>query len=612
MKFTAFRIKNFKGIQNCTISLDRAKPGVFTLIGLNESGKTTILEAINYFIAGDATLQKMYAIEVASVDKTIFVPKSKKSNFNGTISIAADLVIEGGDVDAVEEAFKAQGYKLDRDRLPASITVTQNFHFKNSDFEDDNRTWSVSFYAKRKGARSSQEVGGDHECWRAYHATLHQRIPQICYFPTFLFELPDKIYLDRIEEETDVNAYYRQLIQDILDSLHEGLNVQQHIVDRIRTSDGSWSWFSFLQTDRREQVNHVLLKASAKITRVVIESWKRVFNRSFDNKRIELEYGHDQAKDAIYVKFFLIDGSEKYEIGNRSLGFRWFFCFWLFTHFRRLRSGTSGIVFLLDEPASNLHARAQEELLGNIEGLAGSDSIVIYSTHSHYLINPRWLDSAYIISNGEISASGIEDEFVHDSTTNIKATKYRTFVGKHPNQRSYFLPVLDALEYKPSELTIERPAILVEGKADFAFLKIVWRGHSIKFSIIPGNGAKSLDPLIGILTGWGFDHVVLLDDDKEGREALSRYKAAWGIDGQKIRTLRSFDAGFANKSLEEILSEDLGDQIRNHFGVKEISKSLVQSYLYEHLASDTSIKLTSRLAALAEGVKVWCESKLFG
>jgi len=181
---------------------------------------------------------------------------------------------------------------------------------------------------------------------------------------------------------------------------------------------------------------------SAQITRIVIASWKRVFNTNFGNKRIELEYGHDQTKDAIYLKFFMIDGSDKYEIGDRSLGLDGFFCFWLFTHFRRLRSGAEGVVFLLDEPASNLHARAQEELLVNIGSLAGSDNVVIYSTHSHYLINPKWLDSSFIVSNGDAPPNGVEEEFAHSSATNIKATKYRTFVGKHPKQRSYFLPVL--------------------------------------------------------------------------------------------------------------------------------------------------------------------------
>ena len=50
MKFTYFRFKNFKGIEDERLDLVRSPTSsVYTLVGLNESGKTTILEAINYF-----------------------------------------------------------------------------------------------------------------------------------------------------------------------------------------------------------------------------------------------------------------------------------------------------------------------------------------------------------------------------------------------------------------------------------------------------------------------------------------------------------------------------------------------------------------------------------
>ncbi|WP_261925794.1 AAA family ATPase [Methylorubrum sp. GM97] len=49
MKFTGFKIENFKGIDKAIISLKPAGSNVYTLIGLNESGKTTVLEAISTF-----------------------------------------------------------------------------------------------------------------------------------------------------------------------------------------------------------------------------------------------------------------------------------------------------------------------------------------------------------------------------------------------------------------------------------------------------------------------------------------------------------------------------------------------------------------------------------
>ncbi|MBM0170454.1 ATP-binding protein [Altererythrobacter sp. C41] len=48
VRYLKFRIQNFKGIKDTEVDL-RSSTGanVFSLVGLNESGKTTILEAIH-------------------------------------------------------------------------------------------------------------------------------------------------------------------------------------------------------------------------------------------------------------------------------------------------------------------------------------------------------------------------------------------------------------------------------------------------------------------------------------------------------------------------------------------------------------------------------------
>jgi predicted ATP-dependent endonuclease of OLD family len=50
MKHTFFEIRNFKGIKRIRLEFDKKPSGnVYTLVGLNESGKTTILEAMHFF-----------------------------------------------------------------------------------------------------------------------------------------------------------------------------------------------------------------------------------------------------------------------------------------------------------------------------------------------------------------------------------------------------------------------------------------------------------------------------------------------------------------------------------------------------------------------------------
>jgi len=50
VRYKAFRIINYKGIKDLRLVLDATDtPRVYTLVGLNETGKTTILEALHSF-----------------------------------------------------------------------------------------------------------------------------------------------------------------------------------------------------------------------------------------------------------------------------------------------------------------------------------------------------------------------------------------------------------------------------------------------------------------------------------------------------------------------------------------------------------------------------------
>ena len=54
MRYKRFQIKNFKGIKDTIVDLDAGEAAVFPFVGLNESGKTTILEAIHSFFSGQS------------------------------------------------------------------------------------------------------------------------------------------------------------------------------------------------------------------------------------------------------------------------------------------------------------------------------------------------------------------------------------------------------------------------------------------------------------------------------------------------------------------------------------------------------------------------------
>ena len=88
MKLIKIEAQNFKGIEHIELNLDNAPfNNVFTLVGINESGKTTILEAINSFEYNEENNLSLISNAILPSKEKI-IPIKDKINFNGSIKIA--------------------------------------------------------------------------------------------------------------------------------------------------------------------------------------------------------------------------------------------------------------------------------------------------------------------------------------------------------------------------------------------------------------------------------------------------------------------------------------------------------------------------------------------
>ncbi len=67
---------------------------------------------------------------------------------------------------------------------------------------------------------------------------------------------------------------------------------------------------------------------------------------------------------------------------ERSKGLQWSFYFHILTRIRQNRN-KSGVIFLLDEPANNLHIRPQNEMLKHLIELCDANSAAIYRVRTH-------------------------------------------------------------------------------------------------------------------------------------------------------------------------------------------------------------------------------------
>lgn len=578
MKFTYFRFKNFKGIENEKLDFSKnPDSNIFTLVGLNESGKTTILEGINFFKYKSESLDVLELKEYEVKDIHSLIPINKRDNFNGIIWIEAGIELDDEDILNIKKEFQKKGFIISK--IDSTVTYTQKYHFENSKHNKskDEFLWNSNIIGRAKTARKGKKLANTDALIANQYIVKY--IPSILYFPNFLFDFPEKIYLnDDIDDEK--HLFYQKIVQDTLDSLNNDLNIKDHLITRINSNDDN---------DKRN-LNSLIGKLQKKLTTVIFQKWNQIFNKQLSEKEIILLTGKDES--GTFLEFNIKDDVDTYRISERSLGFRWFFVYILLTQFRTYRKENKNAFFLFDEPASNLHPSAQSELLKSFEKLPK----VIYTTHSQYLINPKWLESTFVIKNEAIDYEN-EEEF-NSKNTNIKISKYREFAVKHPNQSNYFQPILEVLDYKPSTLELVPEVIITEGKNDFYtlnyFQQILKNKDLIK--IIPGTSASNLESLISLYLGWGSKFVVLLDDDKQGKIQKERYINTFGeILNNSIFTLKDVNSSWEKFELEKLIeAEDQTKIIKEIYKVSEINKSNLNRSLQELYIKNTVLEFSKQ------------------
>jgi len=546
MRFTQFKIKNFKGIEDITFNLDKSpNANIYTLVGLNESGKTTILEAINQFTLEDAK------VSLGNFDFTTdynsFIPISKRANFNEEIEIKVDLLLEDDDIKKINE-FLEKETPFREVKTKDIVSYSRKYKYENSIYTSLNRTWS-GFDGILKDSESDHYVHIGGEEYSKYNSVLARfcrtLIPHIIYFPNFLFDFPPRVYLESTDKVNSKEVIYIELIQDILNSLENGSTISIHLTDRIKSDD----------QNKRRGLNSLIQQMEKKVSEVIFDAWGKIFKRNIKDTRIKIHYNVD-GQNRAFLEFEIEAQDGIYQLTERSLGFKWFFIFLLFTQFRPYRKESpQNIIFLFDEPASNLHSNAQQQLLKSFANLP-SNCKIIYTTHSHYLINPHWLESTYVVKNNGLNLDNTDNYNVRK--TNISIQSYREFVVAHPHNTAYFQPILDVLDYAPSELENVPNCIFLEGKNDYytlSYFKDVILKSQYDIHMAPSTGSGNMDTLISLYLGWGKEFIILLDSDKAGHNEKDRYIEKFGaiLEG-RVYLLSDIDNNWIKKAIESLFN----------------------------------------------------------
>ncbi len=565
MKYNKFTIKNFKGIEELTLDLNQTPAiNIFTLVGLNESGKTTILEAIDLF---QNPIREDYSHRI--------IPKKLKHDFKGQIEITAELELVGNDIDKISKIFQNIFNHPLTDITNNIITISRVYVFptaKKMKYASDERYWGFEMYGIINGERKNLDAEflanfNENYLVNFFKEVFKNFVPKIIYFPDFLFSFPHRIYLDDYKEininqsEKIMQIEYRNIISDMLTKIDKNNNIDiEKLLYKMKNSEIN---------SNSDSLNSLLAKMSNLMNREILDAWNKNMGISPQgkihiNQKSESRGPRDIAQDEnlsetrYCLEIVIEHNSDVYYIDERSLGFRWFFSFLLFIHFRKSRLTDPGeTLFLLDEPASNLHQSAQKKILELLRKIA-TDCKLIYSTHSHHLIDPKLIAGTYVVTNKAIDYKDTQKLILQP--TEITAKLYRHFMSTHKNQQDSYQPILDALGYQPSHLELVPNIVFTEGLSDFYILKyfmeIVFENKYV-FSIYPGAGASKQGYVIGLYTAWCKPFVCLLDADIGGIRAKKKYIKQVGEQlGENVFTYEDICKKWKKYKIEDLFSTD--------------------------------------------------------
>ena len=193
---------------------------------------------------------------------------------------------------------------------------------------------------------------------KAIHKAIQGYAPDVIYYDDFKFAVPSTIRFlesgqsahDMALLNSDSNQHWQNIFTDILKG-HAPQNAatfQEDVVD-------------WLQNENNDPgVVHGRLRNMGQYLDKILQEWVNNKHNSIDGFQIIRKYGMEEDKVFQDYQICVLSGDNEFKMNERSKGLQWSFCFHILTSIRKNRH-KAGFIFLLDEPASNLHIRPQKQ-----------------------------------------------------------------------------------------------------------------------------------------------------------------------------------------------------------------------------------------------------------
>jgi predicted ATP-dependent endonuclease of OLD family len=536
MRLIAFQIKNYKSIKDTGLCYLSDLDPITALAGQNESGKSSVLQAIYDFESGtlrsdaqrvldddevypevtcifefeDGDAEHLLAEESADDTNTAKLYGELKASLLKKKRLTLKRVFSSQVPSMTFEENDAQNLEQILEKY-RSVVAAENAAQPTPAITTPQVAGTLTEPAVAEPAAPKPE---QLPTTSVIVSKVHKYTPVIVIFDDRQDLLPPSILVSDLNKKKETVQGYQAV-----------MNLQKAFGLDLEALDASGS----LPKRLKQAENY-----NQQVTADFREYWTQKIHG--DNKvTLEIMHREGSGKGASFEFYVLTRDQERLYPAQRSRGFQWYLSFYLELK-AQSKKHSQGLVILFDEPGLYLHATAQANIKLLFEELTRNACQIVYSTHSPYLIDVDKLNRLRLVINDG-----------KDGTLVEKVTSER-LKGKKLDSLK---PIIDAMgmEVATYLTPISKKNVIVEGISDFyyfcAFKKLL--GRDGNYSFLPSQGAQNSHLLMELCIGWNIDWLLVFDDDKESQEAQKKIRKQFGNENvdDKIYTLRGF-AGIEN------------------------------------------------------------------
>lgn len=527
MKIVDFKIENYRAIESVELNLNFS---MNPIIGINESGKTSILQALLSF---DKTRDRLNQGEHLSFQNK-YSTKDTKNCF-----IEASLYL---DEEEFEELIKYISVKTSsEDYEKVCLLKDEKIKLKRC-LDNKNYLYENTIL--------------DEKLCNKIANFLVSKLPTILYFDDFTDRVPEKVeFPDEYKLDGKLKSNKLREWQEIIEEIFK--RAEADGIDDNPLKD----YMNIKDQDRKDDI---LSDIQATLNKEIIDEWRKIKKSSKsladDSEELELEIVHRDNVFEFKVRDKAFQGKRRtFSISERSKGFQWFFNYMVKLKFNpNYKKSLENSIFLLDEPGSYLHSSAQGELLAELKRVSKKNSI-IYCTHSQFLLNPE------IIRLGSIKIAEKKESKVYlENYGNYKSSM----------DKGALTPVYQALQLNFANDYLGN-VIITEGITDFYLFKMI-QTHTSKINkeikFIPSLGASQSTSLISLALSYSKDFLIFLDNDKAGRKSLKQYQKQFGDSIERNSFI--YSQGSDNFVLEDYFNSEDEKRLLKITNTDDIKKAL--------------------------------------